>query len=50
MATTDVTVLAFDYERSMQDLKFFPRVISKLNLNISRVLGERLAAVVAELP
>ncbi len=45
-ATSDVTVLRFDYERLRTDLKYFPGVMSKLNFNISTILGERLADVI----
>ena len=27
------------------DLRYFPRIVAKLNFNISRILGERLADV-----
>ncbi len=42
-AITPVEVLRFDYKKLEQDLKFFPFIVAKLNFNISRVLGERLA-------
>lgn len=42
-AVTPVEVLRFDYKKLEQDLKFFPFIVAKLNFNISRVLGERLA-------
>ncbi len=41
-AVTDVTALRFDYERMQKDLKFFPNIVARLNLNISNILGERL--------
>lgn len=43
-----VKVLKFDYERLAHDLKYFPRIVAKLNFNISYVLGERLAERLAE--
>ncbi|OIO68345.1 MAG: hypothetical protein CO186_11025 [Zetaproteobacteria bacterium CG_4_9_14_3_um_filter_49_83] len=43
VASSAVTVLKFDYERLAHDLKYFPRIVAKLNFNISYVLGERLA-------
>ncbi len=42
-AKTPVEALRFDYIKLEKDLKFFPFIIAKLNFNISRVLGERLA-------
>lgn len=42
-ALTPVEALRFDYIRLERDLRFFPFIIAKLNVNISRVLGERLA-------
>ena len=42
-ALTPVEALRFDYLKLEKDLKFFPFIIAKLNFNISRVLGERLA-------
>lgn len=42
-AATPVEVLRFDHTKMEQDLKFFPFIVAKLNFNISRVLGERLA-------
>ena len=47
-AKTDVEALRFDYERIKKDLKFFPRIVAKLNFNISCILGERLASVISE--
>ena len=45
-AVSAVEVLRFDYERMRKDLRHFPRIVAKLNFNISRILGERLADVV----
>lgn len=42
-AETEMEVLRFDYKKLEADLKFFPYIVSKLNFNISRILGERLA-------
>ncbi|MCG8618840.1 MAG: MMPL family transporter [Desulfobacterales bacterium] len=42
-ATSEMEVLRFDYKKLEADLKFFPYIVSKLNFNISRILGERLA-------
>ena len=47
-ATTAVSALRFDYERMEKDLKFFPNIVAKLNFNISAILGERLADLLAE--
>ncbi|MDQ6979196.1 MAG: MMPL family transporter [Mariprofundaceae bacterium] len=45
-ALKDVEVLIFNYRRMKRDLQFFPQIVAKLNFNISRILGERLADVV----
>jgi CRP-like cAMP-binding protein len=42
-ALTHVEALRFDYKKLKKDLKFFPYIVSKLNFNISYILGERLA-------
>ncbi|HCY84463.1 MAG TPA: hypothetical protein DHV36_04940 [Desulfobacteraceae bacterium] len=42
-AASNMEVLRFDYKKLEADLKFFPYIVSKLNFNISRILGERLA-------
>ena len=47
-ALTHVEALRFDYEKLEKDLKFFPYTVSKLNFNISYVLGERLANLTEE--
>lgn len=47
-AIGDVAVLRFDYDRLERDLLFFPRIMAKLNFNISGILGRRLAEVVEE--
>lgn len=47
VATKDVSALRFDYERMQKDLKFFPNIVAKLNFNISYILGQRLADMVA---
>jgi hypothetical protein len=44
-ARTPVEVLRFDFDKIRKDLKFFPRIVSRLNLNISCILGERLATM-----
>jgi predicted RND superfamily exporter protein len=46
VATEKVSALRFDYECMEKDLKYFPNIVAKLNLNISRILGERLADAV----
>jgi len=43
VATSAVKVLKFDFERLAHDLRYFPRIVAKLNFNISYILGERLA-------
>jgi uncharacterized protein len=47
-ALTNVSALRFDYERMQKDLKFFPNIVAKLNFNICRILGERLADMVEQ--
>ncbi|MCB1646871.1 MAG: MMPL family transporter [Pseudomonadales bacterium] len=47
-ASEPVSALRFDYERMEKDLKYFPHIVARLNANISTVLGERLASVLAE--
>jgi len=42
-----VKVLKFDFERLAHDLRYFPRIVAKLNFNISYILGERLADNIA---
>jgi len=46
-ALTRVEALRFDYKRLKKDLKFFPHIVANLNFNISCILGERLADVMA---
>jgi predicted RND superfamily exporter protein len=41
-----VSVLRFDRDRLAKDLRFFPRIVAKLNFNISCILGQRLADLV----
>lgn len=48
VATEKVSALRFDYERMEKDLKFFPNIVAKLNFNISHILGERLADMMAK--
>jgi hypothetical protein len=38
-----VSVLRFDRDKLANDLRFFPRIVAKLNFNISCILGQRLA-------
>lgn len=42
-ALTAVEALRFDYLKLNKDLKHFPRIIAKLNFNISSILGRRMA-------
>lgn len=49
VAVEPVQALIFNYEKLKKDLKFFPNTVAKLNFNISRILGERLAEVVGGL-
>ncbi|MBF0454704.1 MAG: MMPL family transporter [Magnetococcales bacterium] len=46
-ALEPVEILVFDFDQLQQGMKFFPQIAAKLNLNISRVLGNRLADVLA---
>ena len=48
-ALTRVQALRFDHERMENDLQFFPFIVAKLNFNVCRILGERLAGVVDSL-
>lgn len=45
-ALTDVQVLRYDFETIRKGLRFFPGLVAKLNFNISRILGERLAKTI----
>jgi len=47
-AVSAVEALRFDYERMRHDLRYFPRIVARLNFNISRILGERLADVMGD--
>ncbi|MGR3320224.1 MAG: hypothetical protein ACUZ8O_17295 [Candidatus Anammoxibacter sp.] len=38
-----------DYQKLHNDLKFFPKIIAKLNFNISVILGKRLANLMERL-
>ncbi len=42
-ASTAVSALRFDYNRMQNDLQHFPKIVAKLNANISTILGTRLA-------
>jgi uncharacterized protein len=46
-ALEPVEILVFDFEQLQQGMKFFPHIAAKLNLNISRVLGNRLAGILS---
>ncbi len=48
-ARTRVLALRFDYQRMRNDLHFFPFIVAKINFNICRILGERLAGAVNSL-
>ncbi|MBF0369070.1 MAG: MMPL family transporter [Magnetococcales bacterium] len=48
VAASEVEVLIFDYKTMNQKMKFFPHIIANLNLNISRVLANRLVETVAK--
>jgi predicted RND superfamily exporter protein len=45
-ALGSVSVLRFDHHRLKRDLLLFPRIMAKLNFNISGILGRRLAEIV----
>jgi len=45
MANSAVSALRFDYNRMQNDLKHFPKIVAKMNANISTILGARLADV-----
>ncbi len=42
-ALTDGEMLVFNGEKVRHNMRFYPHIASKLNLNIARILGERLA-------
>lgn len=42
-AAEPVTVLLFSQEKVAASMRFYPRIAARLNMNISRVLGRRLA-------
>ncbi|MBN4073488.1 MMPL family transporter [Mariprofundus ferrooxydans] len=43
-----VSVVKFDCDRLKNDLRYFPRIVAKLNFNISYILGERLAGTLKD--
>jgi len=47
-AVSNVSVVKFDCERLKNDLRYFPRIVAKLNFNISYILGERLAGTLKD--
>lgn len=48
-AATDITVLVFTQESTQQRLRHYPHISLKLFRNISRVLGQRLAATLNQI-
>lgn len=50
MATEKSTVLVFSPESKNKALRLYPRIEAKLNHNISRTIGERLAKATRETP
>ncbi|MBF0358463.1 MAG: MMPL family transporter [Magnetococcales bacterium] len=46
-ALEPVEILVFDFKQLQQGMKFFPHIAAKLNLNISRILGNRLADILS---
>lgn len=48
-AVTNVEVLVFNFEKMQANMKYFPRIYAQLNLNISRILGLRLADTTARI-
>ncbi|MBF0382261.1 MAG: cyclic nucleotide-binding domain-containing protein, partial [Magnetococcales bacterium] len=46
-ALEPVEILVFDFTQLQQDMKFFPAIAAKLNLNICRILGHRIADILA---
>ncbi|MEG3619535.1 MMPL family transporter [Magnetovibrio sp. PR-2] len=48
-ALEPVTVMSMEWESTQKGLKFYPRIASMLNSNISRILGERLAKTTEDL-
>ena len=47
-AISDMEVLVFNARKMQGNMKYFPAIYAKLNLNISRILGERLAEMTAQ--
>ncbi|MDQ6970308.1 MAG: efflux RND transporter permease subunit [Mariprofundus sp.] len=47
-AVNAVSVVKFDCDRLKNDLRYFPRIVAKLNFNISYILGERLAGTLKD--
>ncbi len=47
-AISNVSVVKFDCDRLKNDLRYFPRIVAKLNFNISYILGERLAGTLKD--
>ena len=43
VALEDTKLLEFNFEKMQKNMKLYPNIASKLHLNISRILGERLA-------
>ncbi|MBF0446272.1 MAG: MMPL family transporter [Magnetococcales bacterium] len=46
-ALEPVEILVFDFHQLQQGMKFFPAIAAKLNLNICRILGNRIADILA---
>jgi uncharacterized protein len=46
-AMEPVEILVFDFNQLQQGMKFFPAIAAKLNLNICRILGNRIADILA---
>jgi CRP-like cAMP-binding protein len=44
-ASSDVTLLQLEFTSVQKALRWYPRIAARLNLNISRILGERLASM-----
>lgn len=42
-ARSDGIMLTFDFEKVRRNMRIYPHIAAKLNLNIARILGERLA-------
>lgn len=48
-AQSDGTMLTFEFEKVRKNMRMYPHIATKLNLNIARILGDRLADTASQL-